>query len=540
MDQKKSYLLPAILAGICIVFAIVILIVANVLSGKDEIGGIREILLVEPDGTEHSFSADKHVDEAKMLANLLLLADETTIRVSSVNVPNYNITYTYADRTEKYSLCAIDTEGIYFVYLTADDGKIYRAPRELGLSFLLSVYGENAYVSAEPPVLFTSAEDSVTPSSMEWFFLGADGTYRQKTKLQTTSKNLNYYQNGYVGFRFSISPDSVDITIHDESKILFHGTLEELASSDLSNSGKLEVRIMAQWQKKDNASYYGQAEYAFSLEYVAPAVFTPASASGYQGGFLFIRCENILDPSKIKAQMMNDNTCTVRFYSHNRQTIGVITISKNSVPGNKTIRFVYGGITTNITFTVMKPEHAVKTVSYSLPSEKLPCFSSSAQNDFHHLYLSLCDENTDYPFLSESFLFPVNGGTEIVGFGDILSPAGSSETLTTKYAEYSVVAGTAVTAMNSGTVCATGYDTFWGNYVVISHGCGVQTWYGHLSGISVKSGDTVTRGSIIGTAGNSGCSAANNVAILASVCGQPVDPQWLINNGTPFIKYNYR
>ena len=44
----------------------------------------------------------------------------------------------------------------------------------------------------------------------------------------------------------------------------------------------------------------------------------------------------------------------------------------------------------------------------------------------------------------------------------------------------------------------------YGNCVVIDHGMGIQTLYGHLSRLFVKRGDTVTQGAVIGNMGSTG------------------------------------
>lgn len=65
--------------------------------------------------------------------------------------------------------------------------------------------------------------------------------------------------------------------------------------------------------------------------------------------------------------------------------------------------------------------------------------------------------------------------------------------------------GTPVLASDSGYVVFAGWDrTGYGNLVVINHGNGFVTYYGHLSKILVKRGDSVAQGQQIGTVGNTG------------------------------------
>jgi murein DD-endopeptidase MepM/ murein hydrolase activator NlpD len=49
-----------------------------------------------------------------------------------------------------------------------------------------------------------------------------------------------------------------------------------------------------------------------------------------------------------------------------------------------------------------------------------------------------------------------------------------------------------------------GWNGGYGSYIVLKHGNGTQTLYGHLSGTAVSAGDTVKQGQVIGYMGNSG------------------------------------
>src|SRR5207244_2411032 len=65
-------------------------------------------------------------------------------------------------------------------------------------------------------------------------------------------------------------------------------------------------------------------------------------------------------------------------------------------------------------------------------------------------------------------------------------------------------AGTPVAAPADGTVVYAAQESGYGNVVVIDHGSGLKTRYGHLSKINVHLGDHVTRGQTIAAVGNSG------------------------------------
>jgi len=70
--------------------------------------------------------------------------------------------------------------------------------------------------------------------------------------------------------------------------------------------------------------------------------------------------------------------------------------------------------------------------------------------------------------------------------------------------DYSANTGTPVLATADGKVEKSQYSTNSGNYVLINHGYGYKTYYGHLSKRVVKRGDKISRGDKIGEVGNTG------------------------------------
>ena len=69
----------------------------------------------------------------------------------------------------------------------------------------------------------------------------------------------------------------------------------------------------------------------------------------------------------------------------------------------------------------------------------------------------------------------------------------------------------------------------YGNTVILDHGEGISTLYGHLATIRVQSGDTVPAGEVIGTIGRTGNATTNHLHFELRVDGEAVDP-------TPYLK----
>lgn len=76
----------------------------------------------------------------------------------------------------------------------------------------------------------------------------------------------------------------------------------------------------------------------------------------------------------------------------------------------------------------------------------------------------------------------------------------------------------------------------YGNLVIIDHGFGFKTYYGHLKKTSVRKGDTVVKGDIIGLSGNTGFSTAPHLHYEIRFLTRPVNPYWFIR----WKKENYR
>ena len=85
--------------------------------------------------------------------------------------------------------------------------------------------------------------------------------------------------------------------------------------------------------------------------------------------------------------------------------------------------------------------------------------------------------------------------------------------------------GTPIAAAASGTVTFSGYKGSYGNMLVISHGNGVQTYYGHCSKLYVSAGTQVSQGEIIGAVGSTGNSTGPHLHLEVRVNGVAYNPQ---------------
>lgn len=88
--------------------------------------------------------------------------------------------------------------------------------------------------------------------------------------------------------------------------------------------------------------------------------------------------------------------------------------------------------------------------------------------------------------------------------------------------------GKEVLAPSDGTVVFAGLEGGYGNVLVIDHGYGIKTRYGHLSAIKVKPGEQVKRGQVVAALGNTGRSTGPHLHYEVRVNGLPQNPRKFI------------
>lgn len=99
------------------------------------------------------------------------------------------------------------------------------------------------------------------------------------------------------------------------------------------------------------------------------------------------------------------------------------------------------------------------------------------------------------------------------------------------------IKGTSIYAAKGGTVLKAGYNTGYGNYVVIDHGGGYATLYGHASTLTVSVGQTVSKGDVIGYVGSTGYSTGPHLHFEIIKNGEYTNPLTYFSGVMSFTYY---
>jgi len=120
---------------------------------------------------------------------------------------------------------------------------------------------------------------------------------------------------------------------------------------------------------------------------------------------------------------------------------------------------------------------------------------------------------------------------------DLSSPFGERWGRLHAGVDLAVPLGAPVYAMHSGTVVVSRWDGGYGYAVMIDHGNGEQTLYGHNSSLLVSEGQEVEAGERIALAGNTGYSFGPHIHLEVHIDGEAVDPvPWLQEHGVDLVE----
>lgn len=130
-------------------------------------------------------------------------------------------------------------------------------------------------------------------------------------------------------------------------------------------------------------------------------------------------------------------------------------------------------------------------------------------------------------------IWPVDGKLES-GFGGRRNPFGGSSFEFHSGQDIDAPQGAPVIAGASGKVIFAGWQSGYGQLVVVDHGGGLTTRYGHLSHTDVIEGQAVSRAELLGRVGSTGRSTGPHLHYEVRINDEPVNPlQYLLASFRP-------
>ena len=230
-----------------------------------------------------------------------------------------------------------------------------------------------------------------------------------------------------------------------------------------------------------------------------------SSTSIDPGETLFITVSGVKDVKAVTVK--NDFGFSVRLSAdpgRENTYIGFLPVSYFTAKGNYNVTVSGGGLSAS-TFTVAVSgkqfETQYLTVDEGLANSTIN--NDEASKEYREVIWPQKEKFDSKRYFDGRFVLPVQGGIN-------------------------AKLGTPVKAAQNGKVLYAGFVKLTGNTVVIEHGYGLKSWYQHMQSLSVKEGDVVKTGQVIGKVGSTGFSTGPHMHFSASINGVYINPLTLV------------
>ncbi len=517
-----------------------------------EVDDSSTLTVSDINGAEFNFADDNEDGKAMMDLFTAMISGSTRVDELPVNegTPCYLVSFASGDTEKLYQFYFSKNADSYFV---DKDAKVFRIPTDKAALFMNTPYAASLFteISAAPELIFNGT-DKLLPSDISWKFRSQKGGELvdvDPKSLKLAVDTQHTVSDGSFELAFNMIPNHTVVVITDENgKEIFKGAFinDELKKiSDqlkVTESTVLHVSLEVQWNETDALDYSGRAKYEFNVDFAAPAVFSLGQNTVKRGGVVLVCAKNAKDASKIgftasPALTFGDKTIAPKFYSDGKNSYALIMIDANTDNKEYSFTLTYGAVTQTLPLAVETRTYRSGYTSSVSAAIAQSHRSAAALSAFDNIVKSQLDKTSNVALWSGKFGFSVTDSAPqySLGFGHKRTITSTGETYQNFGVDYYVAAGADIIAVNSGKVLYVGVADYPGKFVIIDHGLGLFSVYMHLSDYTVKEGDTVEKGTVIGSAGTSGFIAATgaNHSIMYFQNGDPFCAYELEETGIP-------
>ena len=532
--QKNKKLFKKILISILIVLLIFIpsfLVLINYFSEQDTPIEEDEITVSVYNGEVLLFS-ETEIRQNALPGSLISIFDSILKGLTDQPAADTDatmpltITHTKNGHTTAYT-CYFFTDASDSNFLVDENGAFFTISQHDALLFLSSRYAQSLYPAATTPKLYTSAEEEITPKSAQWYYKNMSSKYVLSEGIETSTENTTYDMAGALGISFDIEPDECTVDVYKSGVAILKVNGTNLSNITVTPGTVLNFKITATWKQAADSEFYGSIEYDFDAILRDRAEFIVNKTSLQKGDFLILSCTNVLDSSKITFSSTPDIKFLPEYFESNDMVYAVIPFSADLASGMYSLSFNYGA-STEIIDIELKPTDANEPIV--LTPDKDPYFlnyiSNKALSSFKDVLDFDSERTSEHIYFDGAFLdYTAFGATEKYTWGTQFQNSLQTKgyTFYGNVFEFEDQSGVSIKAANNGVIIKRGFSDSIGNFVVLDHGLGIKTVYGHLSAINVQVGDVVLKGQSLGRSGKTNGSDKDSLLILTYLFETSVD-----------------
>ncbi|MBE6606751.1 MAG: M23 family metallopeptidase [Ruminococcaceae bacterium] len=450
--------------------------------------------------------------------------------------PYFSFTYhSYGKSSEYKYYFTSHSPDAYFVDST---GLPYHITKESAEKFLKSKYAHCIFDYSSAPIM-TVNTSVIAPNRSDWEFKGYNGEYTDALSITGSNDMLETY--GMPTINFDIEPDTISVKIYENGNTLYDGYYSELSNEDFSGH-VADAHVIATWYDSADRDYRGEIEYKFPITFKKSPVFFISSSSAITGDLITVSVLNSENLSAINLVSEPSLGVDPIFYNDGDYARALIPVSSALIPGTYKLTADYNGQSTT-EFSIEISGKYTANYPYNVEDSVFASQYTEANiNSYQSLFKSFFNDLSETKLFDGKFTSGLPSGTfESADYGDLLTISANDIPFENPGVYYSCTKVSNVSAVNAGKVIYTGSDALAGNIVAIDHGLGLVSVYKHLGSISVKAGDSVLKGDLIGVSGRTGFMSKKSahitvarVELYADMIPVDIDP--LIENGLEVTK----
>lgn len=360
-------------------------------------------------------------------------------------------------------------------------------------------------------ITFNNNQIAYSEATIRYSLLGGlipiDQTYQ--------NEGINLFQSDQI-LNTLIFPEGSDITITYPDQSI-QTTLD---SQELSLEENGEYRIGIETNSKDGSIFH----YAFLVQVNARPLINISNLSPVQGELLVVDISNIKQNSLIEVESHFRPSAIIqkdheaRFY---------LPMAYREVAKSYPLSLEING--ESFEYTIDVQPYAFKEVHFTVQSSVVSSTvgNTDAVDQYRATIYPMYETFETEEYWEGSFVVPVEGARQSSSFGEMRFVNDSKTATRHAGIDYAIACGTDVVASNAGKVEFAGFLTMIGNTIVIDHGLGLKTFYEHMEDTTIKQGDMVEKGQVIGHVGTTGYSTGCHLHFQGMVKNQSINPEFL-------------
>lgn len=384
----------------------------------------------------------------------------------------------------------------------------------MGLSlFLILLYDLNrpqAFSPDIPLIQFNETEIEFQSATQDVPILFGLFSHPQ-TVVQTQE---NRFTTSRIENTLTVAPTAFVYVTHQTQAL--HND-QGLVNLNFEETGTYIVTVQDQTEEQS-------LEYVFTVEAMIEPDLHLSELQPFQGGIVFVSIENIPLHSDITVE---SHYTPSYIYQVNHEASFYLPMAYKEAAGVYPLIITLNG--QRFSYELDVQSYTFKEVHFTVESSVVS--STVGNNDavlqYREVIYPTYESVETEIYWSGNFILPVEGARISSNFGEMRFV--NNATVPTRHAgiDYAVECQTEVVASNAGKVEVAQFLTMIGNTIVIDHGLGLKTYYEHMDDLSVKVGDLVSQGQVIGHVGTTGYSTGCHLHFQSMVKNQSFNPEFL-------------